>query len=143
MDPVSVVGLVENSFGLALQFASAAKTLNDIAGKYKNAKLTLKSLAQNLHVLQLAWNQIGEWLDGHTEENLRDDNLTKRVQGFWETGTMVMEALQHDLEAYDVDHLNFSQRLKSIWNENSLQGHQSRIRDQALSMSLFLQAVNL
>lgn len=76
-------------------------------------------------------------------ENLRDDSLTKRVVGFWETGTMVMEALQHDLQAYDTDQLSISQLTKLIWNENSFQGHQNRIRDQALSMSLFLQAMNL
>lgn len=143
MDPVSFIGLIESSVGLALQFGSAAKTLNDLAGKYKNAKLAFKSLAQNLDILQLAWTQIGDWMQLAENENLRDDSLTKRVVGFWETGTMVMEALQHDLQAYDTDQLSISQRTKLIWNENSFQGHQNRIRDQALSMSLFLQAMNL
>lgn len=86
---------------------------------------------------------IGEWFQGYAEESLRDDGLKKRVEGFLETGKLVMEALQHDLQAYDIDHLGFSQCSKLVWNETSLQGHQSRIRDQALSMSLFLQAVNL
>lgn len=144
MDPISVVGLVQSSLGLALQFGSTAKTLNDVAGKYKNAKLAIKSLAQNLDILQLAWTQIGEWFQRYAEEeSLHDDSLMKRVEGFLETGTLVMEALQHDVQAYDVDHLSFAQRSRLIWNESSLQGHQSRIRDQVLSMSLFLQAVNL
>ena len=51
MDPVSFIGLIESSIGLALQFGSAAKTLSDLAGKYKNAKLAIKSLAQNLDIL--------------------------------------------------------------------------------------------
>ena len=143
MDPVSFIGLIESSIGLALQFGSAAKTLNDLAGKYKNAKLAIKSLAQNLDILQLAWTQIGDWMKLAENENLNDDSLTTRVQGFWETGTLVMEALQHDLQAYDTDQLNISQRTKLIWNETSFQSHQNRIRDQALSMSLFLQAMNL
>ena len=143
MDPVSFIGLIESSIGLALQFGSAAKTLNDLAGKYKNAKLAIKSLAQNLDILQLAWTQIGDWMKLAEIENLNDDSLTTRVQGFWETGTLVMEALQHDLQAYDTDQLNISQRTKLIWNETSFQSHQNRIRDQALSMSLFLQAMNL
>ncbi|CAD6589931.1 MAG: hypothetical protein ASARMPRED_004323 [Alectoria sarmentosa] len=144
MDPISVVGLVQSSLGLALQFGSTAKTLNDVASKYKNAKLAIKSLAQNLDILQLSWTQIGEWFQRYAEEeSLHDDSLMKRVEGFLETGTLVMEALQHDVQAYDVDHLSFAQRSRLIWNESSLQGHQSRIRDQVLSMSLFLQAVNL
>ena len=143
MDPVSFIGLIESSIGLALQFGSAAKTLNDLAGKYKNAKLAIKSLAQNLDILQLAWTQIGDWMRLAENEKLRDSSFTKRVEGFWETGTMVMEALQHDLQAYDTDQLNISHRTRLIWNEITFQAHQNRIRDQALSMSLFLQAMNL
>lgn len=143
MDPVSLIGLIESSIGLALQFGSASKTLNDLAVKYKNAKLAIKALAQNLDILQLAWTQIGDWMQLAENEDLRDNSLTNRIQGFWETGTMVMDALQHDLQAYDTDRLNMSQRTRLIWNETSFQGHQNRIRDQALSMSLFLQAMNL
>ena len=144
MDPVSAVGLVEGSLGLAVQFGSAAKTLNDVAGKYKNAKLAVKSLIQNLDILQLSWTQIGVWFRERFEnDSLHDVSLTRQVEGFLETGSLVMEALQHDLQAYNVDHLNFSTRSKLIWNETTLQNHQSRIRDQALSMNLFLQAVNL
>lgn len=144
MDPISAVGLVESSLGLALQFCNAAKALNDVAGKYKNAGLTIRSLTQNLDILQLIWTQIGEWFQERgVEESLYDDSLTKRVEMFLETGNSVMGVLQHDLEAYNVNHLSFSKRSKFIWNETTLQGHQSRIRDQALSMTLFLQAVNL
>ena len=143
MDLVSAVGLVQSSIGLALQFGKVAKTLNDVADKYKNAKLAIKSLAQNLDILELAWTQIGEWFQGQSEDGLHDDSLTKRVEGFLETGVLVIEALQHDLQTYNMDDIGFSQRTKFLWNEISLQAHRSRIRDQALSMSLFLQVVNL
>ena len=144
MEPMSVIGLVESSLSLALQFGSAAKALNDLAAKYKNAKLAIKSLAQNLDILQLSWTRIGQWFqERFEEESLHDDSLTKRVEEFLETGSLVMEALQRDLEAYNVDHLSHSNRSKFIWNEATLQGHQYLLRDQVLSMSLFLQAVNL
>ena len=144
MDPISVIGLVESSLSLALQFGSAAKALNDVAAKYKNVKLATKSLAQNLDILQLTWSQIGQWFEAHVDDgSLRDNDLVKRVRSFLETGTLVMEALEQDLLEYDVENLNFAQRSKLIWNENTLQGHQIRIRDQTLSMSLFLQAVKL
>ena len=144
MDPVSAVGLVEASLGLALQFGSAAKTLNDVAGKYKNAKLTIRFLIQNLDILQLSWTQVGLWFREQFEnDSLHDVSLLRRVEGFLETGSLVMEALEHDLQAYNVDHLTFTTRSKLIWNETTLQNHQSRIRDQGLSMSLFLQAIKL
>ena len=144
MDPISIAGIVESSLSLGLQLGNAAKSIGDIAGKYKNAQLTLKSLAQNLELLQLTWTQIGQWFEACAEEgNFYDNNLIKRVTGFLETGTVVMDALEKDLLAYDIENINFAQRSKLIWNENTMQGHQVRIRDQTFSMSLFLQVVKL
>ena len=144
MDPISIAGIVESSLSLALQLGNAAKTLSDIAGKYKNAKLTVQSLTQNLDILQLTWTQIGQWFEEYKEDgSLQDDDLVKRVKGFLDTGTLVMEALEQDLLIYDVENLNFTQRSKLVWNKGVLQGHQIRIRDQTLSMSLFLQVVKL
>ena len=144
MDPLSAAGIIQSSLSLALQLATVAKSLSDVANKYKNAKLTVKSLIQNLDVLQLTWTQIGQWFKENAEdENLMDDDLVTRVEGFLEIGTLVMEALRQELLTYDVENLNFTQRSKLVWNENTLESHQIRIRDQTLSMSLFLQAVNL
>lgn len=144
MDPVSIAGIVQNALGLGLQLGNAAKSLSNIAGKYKNAKLTLRSMAQNLEILQLTWTQIGQWFEACAEDgSFCDHDLVTRVIGFLETGTLVMEAFEKDLLAYDVENLNFGQRSKLIWNETTLQGHQVRIRDQAQSMSLFLQAIKL
>ena len=144
MDPISVAGIVGSSLGLAFQLGTAAKGLGDIAGRYKNAKLTVKALAQNLDILQLIWTQIGQWFEEYAgDERLCDIELVKRVTGFLETGTLVMEALEQDLLAYDIETLNFTQRSKLIWNEKTLEGHQICIRDQVLSMNLFLQAVKL
>ena len=144
MDPISIAGIVQSSLGLGLQLGNAARCIGDVAGKYKNAELTIKSLAQNLGILQLTWTQIGHWLEACAEdESLYDHDLVKRVTGFLETGALVMEALEKDLLTYDIGNLNFAQRSRLIWTENTMQGHQIRIRDQTLTMSLFLQVVKL
>lgn len=144
MDPLSVAGIVESSLGLALQLSTASKGLSELAGKYKNAKLTVKALAQNLDILQLTWTQIGQWFRAYAEDgSLCDNDLIRRVTGFLETGTLVMEAFEQDLLTYDVENLSLTQRSKLIWNENTLRGHQIRVRDQTLSMNLFLQAMKL
>ena len=144
MDPISVTSVVQSSLSLALQLATVAKSLSDVVDKYKNAKLTVKALIQNLDILQLTWTQIGQWFEGYAEsESLCDNDLMRRVREFLDTGTLVMEALGQDLLAYDIENLNFTQRSKLIWNESILERHLSRIRDQTLSMNLFLQAVKL
>lgn len=141
MDPVSIVGLIEGSISLAVQCGSVAKRLNDLAGKYKNAKLTISTMVQNLDIMQLAWKRIGTWSEDHVP--IEDDDFTQRLQRFLETGFLVLDALEEDLRSYDVSKMTFGQRSRLVWNENTLQGHQGRIRDQAQAMSLFLHAIQL
>lgn len=141
MDPVTIVGLVEGSIRLAVQCGSVAKSLNNLAGQYKYAKLTISTMVQNLDIMQLAWDRIGIW----SKECMPTDNdiLAHRLERFLETGSLVLDALEEDLRSYDVSKVTFTQRSRLVWNENTLQGHQNRIRDQAQSMSLLLQAIQL
>ena len=141
MDPVSIVGLMEGSISLAVQRGSVARSLNHLAGQYKYAKLTILTMVQNLDIMQLVWDRIRLWSkDGMSTD---DDNFTQRLKGFLETGALVLGALEEDLQSYDVSNMTFSQRSRLIWNDTILQGHQTRIRDQAQSMCLLLQTVQL
>lgn len=141
MDPVSIVGLVEGSISLAVQCGSVAKTLNSLAGQYKYVKLTISTMVQNLDIMQLAWDRIGAW----SKDGMFTDDVPSKqpLNRFLETGALVLDALEGDLKSYDVSNMTFSQRSRVVWNDTVLQGHQNRIRDQAQSMSLLLQAIQL
>ena len=141
MDPVTLVGIVEGSISLAVQCGSVAKSLNNLAGQYKYAKLTISTMIQNLDIVQVAWERIGVW--SKTSLPTDDDGFTQRLERFLETGFLVLDALEEDLRSYNVSRMTFRQRSRLVWNESILQGHQSRIRDQAQSMSLLLQAIQL
>ena len=141
MDPVTIVGLVEGSISLAVQCGSVAKSLNNMAGQFKHAKLTLATIVQNLDIMQLAWDRIAVWSKDHVFTD--DDSLKGRVERFLKTGFLVLDALEEDLRSYDTSTLTFHQRSRLVWNEGTLQAHQTRVRDQAQSMSLLLQAVQL
>ena len=141
MDPVTLVGIVEGSISLAVQCGSVAKSLNNLAGQYKYAKLTVATMIQNLNIMQVAWERIGVW--SKTSMPTDDDGFTQRLERFLETGFLVLDALEEDLRSYNVSRMTFRQRSRLVWNENILQGHQNRIRDQAQSMSLLLQAIQL
>ena len=140
MDPVTLVGILEGSISLAVQCGSVAKSLNNLAGQYKYGKLTISTMIQNLDIMQVAWERIGVWSKASMPT---DDGFTQRLEGFLETGCLVLDALKEDLRSYNVSRMTFRQRSRLVWNENILQGHQNRIRDQAQSMSLFLQAIQL
>ena len=120
------------------------KSLNSISGQYRNARIMLVSMVQNLDAIQLAWKRIGQWSEEYLPLNdFHDEDFMLRVQRSLDAGKLVMDALEEELIAFNADHLNFVQRSKLIWNENIFQSHQNRIRDQAMSMTLLLQTIQL
>ena len=144
MDPVSVISLVDAAIGLAFKCAEAGKKMNDLASKYKNAQLTVISMIQYLDTIQYAWERIASWTKTYTPEaEVDDDHFILRMARILETGTLVMDALEEGLAEFSDEHIAFGQRVRLIWNENTFLDHQSRIRDQASSMSLLLQAITL
>ena len=138
MDPVSLASLIEGSIGLALQCASVAKSLNNIAGQFQYAKIFIVSIKQDLEIIQLAWERISEW-----SEDCLSEDFNQRLTCLLENSKLVIDALGEDLAAYEIDRFSFGQRTKVWWNEDILKAHQDRIHHQATSMSLLLQVLQL
>ena len=144
MDPVSIVGLIDASIGLAFKCAEVVKKMNDIASMYKQSLLTVMSITQCLDTIQYAWERIGSWTKAYTPDaNVDDDQFVSRMARILEAGTIVLDALEEDLVQFSNESMTFGQRVKLIWDEKTFLDHQSRIRDQATSMSLLLQAISL
>ena len=143
-DPLSILSIIESSLSLILQCGNVAKTLNDLAGKFKQAKLALLSMAQEVDTIELAWSRIRQWSE-NCEQNQLDLPFVERLDRSLECGTLVISALQQDLAACTSDPHGSSvkQRAKLTWNEKALRDHQDRISRQAIAMSLLLQAINL
>ena len=144
MDPVTIVGLASSAVTLATVCGSTAKDLNILVSKYKNAKLAILSMVQGLDTMQLAWSRIGKWAQNQTSDGLlEEDDFVERLRRSLERGSLVMDALREELLIYKPSKMGLTQRTKVVWNEGTLRSHQERIRDQASSMTLLLQAIHL
>ena len=144
MDPATIVGLVSSAAALAKVCGSAATDLNTLVSKYKNAKLAILSMVQALDTMQLAWSRIGKWAQNQAPDALlEEDDFIERLRLSLETGSLVMDALNEELLIYNPLKVGLTQRTKVIWNEGTLRTHRERIRDQASSMTLLLQAIHL
>ncbi|KAK0517484.1 hypothetical protein JMJ35_000639 [Cladonia borealis] len=144
MDPATIFALVSSAVSLATLCGSAAKDLKTQVSKYKNAKLAILSMVQGLDTMQLAWSRIGNWAQNQAPaELLEEDDFIGRLRRSLETGSLVMNALNEELLIYKPSKMGLTQRTKVVWNEGTLRIHQERIRDQALSMTLLLQAIHL
>ncbi|KAK4695274.1 hypothetical protein P7C71_g2451, partial [Lecanoromycetidae sp. Uapishka_2] len=143
-----VFGIVDASAGLILKCASVARTLNDLAGKYKKAELTLKTVIQQVEAVKAAWVRIETWFkeqQNHVGVSTADDELWDRLKMSLECGDLVISALEEDLLPFrdNNDMLGIKQRSRLIWEGNMLCDHQTRLRDQVLTMSLVLQVLKL
>lgn len=143
-----VFGAIDASAGLILKCGSVAKTLNDLAGKYKKAELTLKTVTQQVDAIKAAWVRIQEWYEeyrAHTEISATDDELLNRLKTSLECGDLVISALEVDLVPFRSikSTLGIKQRSRFIWEETALQDHQVRLRDQVSTMGLLLQVLKL
>ena len=143
-DPLSIISVIEGSLGLILQCGSVAKTLNDIAGKFKQAKLTILSVAQEVDTIELAWTRIRQWIE-HCGENKIEDEFLVRLDRSLKCGDIVISALQQDLSKFNdiPDVLNFVQQSRIGWNEKALRDHQHRLRGQVIAMNLLLQVIDM
>ena len=144
MDPATIIGLVSSAAALAKVCGSAAKDLNTLVSKYKNAKLAILAMVQGLDTMQLAWSRIGKWAQNQMpDELLEEDDFIGRLRRSLETGALVMDALKEELLIYKPLKVGLTQRTKVVWNESTLRSHQERIRDQASSITLLLHAIHL
>lgn len=144
MDPATIVGLVSSALTLATICGSAAKDLNALISKYKNARLAILSMVQGLDIMELAWSRIGTWAEYQTPDGLlEEDDFIGRLRRSLETGSLILDALKEELLIYNLPKMGLTQRTKVVWNESTLRSHQERIRDQASSMTLLLQAIHL
>ena len=144
-DPVTVLGIVTGSAGLILNCASVIKSLYEVAEKHKKADIAVMSLVSEVDTIELAWTRIKEWAEAYSKNCAVDMGLLDRLNRSLECGTLVMSALQNDISDYQRNGstLSFRQRSKAVWNEKALQDHQSRVRGQAVAMTLLLQVLKL
>lgn len=144
-DPVTVLAIVNGSAGLILKSASVIKSLHEIAEKHKKAGIAVMSLVSEVDTIELAWTRIKEWAEDYSKDAAVDMRLLNRLNRSLECGTLVMSALQNDISGYQGNGstMSFRQRSKAVWNEKALQDHQSRVRGQAVAMTLLLQVLKL
>ena len=150
MEPASIFAVVEGAGGLALKCVSLVKTLNDVASKYKQAKLTVLSMVQHVEIVQLAWERIDQWsqeylrdgVEAHCEE---DEKLLQRLRTSLDVGTLVMEALEEDLLPFrrQLDKLGLRGKTRIVWSESALNAHQDRLSHQVQAMTCLLQTINI
>ena len=146
MDPVSALSVA----GVALQLAglcvSVPKALSDIREKYNEADKTIRNIKYFCKAVELAARTIQAWLSSGAADR------TPNLAGWREILVGYAEAVQ-DLQE-DVDKIVGSehgpespldriQRVKVVWNQNSMQQHLTNLQYLSSALHLLLDATKL
>lgn len=145
MEPASILATVNTSIGLTSKIVTVAKDLHDLAKRCKDAELTILSIAEECEIIRLAWRKIENWCRSWANTDFTDIELLERLDRSLVVGIMIISALEKDIEPLKEPSMSsgFIRRAKILWNDDSFQTHQKRIRGQVGALSLLLEAVKL
>ena len=145
MESVAALAVVDGSIGLITKCCKAVQGLHDLSMEYKHAELAIVSVIHELDVVQMAWEQMSMRIDNHNVNEPVDGEVLVRIKRSLDCGMIVISALEWDLAYYRHSAKSFgpSQRMRSIWDSSTFQGHLDRIRGQALSMTLLLTVIRM
>ncbi len=146
-DPITVLQVISASTNLVAQCAQVIKGLHDLAGKFRNAELSILSIANELDIIRLAWERIEGVLkswEGMMEEiENSDHDLLARLRQNLTFGNLIISSLAEDMNTFTKRPFTFGQRSRYVWNEEKFRGHQDRIRGQVGAMNLLVSILKL
>ncbi|KAG6991419.1 hypothetical protein G7Y79_00052g087590 [Physcia stellaris] len=146
-DPITVLQVISASTTLVAQCAQVIKGLYELAGKFKNAELSILSIAHELDIIALAWERIEGVLkswEGMIETMADSDHdLLARLRRNLAFGDLIVTSLAEDMSTFVKRPVTFGQRSRYVWNEERFRGHLDRIRGQVGAMHLLVSVLNL
>ncbi|KAL4914262.1 ankyrin repeat-containing domain protein [Aspergillus aurantiobrunneus] len=143
MDPVSAFGLISRAF----QVGHITETLAGLASlreKYQHADLTIGTLEQQLGTIRAAVAQLEHW----TRTRLRDSpaEYNRSLDVALDGCRTVTEALSDEVQVLtqgassSETGIGFRARMRVVWREDAMRGHQERLHSQVVALQLLVQA---
>lgn len=148
MDPVTAFGLFSSALQVLQAIASTVGGLRQLTGKLREADFTIQSLIQELACIRTALTSLKEWLHIHRSGSGRDgpkfSELQQDLAVAMDGCRVVMEVLSCEVfelakSVEESGGVNFSTRLRIVWNDDTMRGHQEKLRAQVQALQLLLQ----
>ncbi|KAL4898493.1 ankyrin repeat-containing domain protein [Aspergillus ambiguus] len=147
MDPASAFGVVSGAFQVVQIITQTAAGLWSLRERYAHADLTIRSLVGELTTIKSAITQLDDWARLNdtrpsAEYTEYDEGLDVALDGC----RVIMEVLSDEVTSLtrgavsNDSPIGFGTRLRAMWNEDVMKGHQERLRSQVVALQLLLQA---
>lgn len=146
MDPISAFGLISGAVQIVQAISQTVAGLATLRGKFNNADLTIRSLIGELTTIKSAVTQLDDWAKYNARDSAEHNDYDEGLDVALEGCRAAMDVLSEEVSFLTQNttgngtSIGFRTKVKVVWNEEIMQGHQERLRAQVLALQLLLQA---
>ncbi|KAL6229695.1 hypothetical protein BDW75DRAFT_90552 [Aspergillus navahoensis] len=144
MDPVSAFGLISGVFQVGQVITETLAGLATLREKYQHADLTIGTLEQQLRTIRAAITQLEDWARVRRRESPAE--YSRSLDVALDGCHTVMEALSDEVlvltqgASSNETGIGFRTRIRMLWREDVMRGHQERLHSQIVALQLLVQA---
>ncbi|KAJ5962306.1 hypothetical protein N7501_007247 [Penicillium viridicatum] len=144
MDPVSAIGFASAIVQILGALTSTIHGLYELHGKFSDADFTIHSLIQELNCIQTALTSLKEWHQLSSSDVMVSEEFNEQLVTAMGGCQIIMEVLSEDVMnlvhgSRNDGTVGFRLRIRVIWKEDIMKGHQEKLHAQVMALQLLLQ----
>ncbi|RHZ47654.1 ankyrin repeat protein [Aspergillus thermomutatus] len=146
MDPFTWIGAISGVLQIAQVISQTTAGLVKLKGRFSNADLTIQSLIGELSIIESALTHLEDWAKFNARGPTKSEEYIEGLNVALDGCRAVMEVLSEEVAslvqniAGQDSVVGFRARVKVVWNEDVMRGHQERLHAQVVALQLLLQA---
>jgi len=143
MDPVSIVSIINASFGLALKCSKVATDLHASFSQLKQAELSVLEVVNGCQMIETVLKRIQAIVE--LSEPRIDEDIYHQFESTLHLVSVVIASLEADLASVMSMERDpgFREKVKIMWNGGVIKTHQDRITRQLTAMTCLLKLMEL
>lgn len=144
MDPASAFGLASAAVQVLQAIGSTVQGLNQLYGRFRGADLTINALIQELNCIDTALTSLKELALGNGANDPQSEEFNQDVMVAMDGCRVIMDVVFQDVSdlvrSTQMDGIaSFRLRMRVVWSEETMRGHQEKLRAQVMALQLLLQ----
>ena len=144
MDPISAIGFASAIVQILGALTSTVHSLDKLRGRFSDADFTIHTLIQELGCIKMALTSLQELHRQNPSDLMASEEFREQMLTATSGCQIIMQVLSEDV--MNLVHgsqsggiLGLTSRIKFLWKEDLMKGHQEKLHAQVMALQLLLQ----
>ncbi|CAG7929013.1 unnamed protein product [Penicillium olsonii] len=144
MDPISAIGFASAIVQILGALTSTVHSLDKLRGRFSDADFTIHALIQELSCIKTALTSLKELHRLNSSDVMVSEEFNEQMLTATSGCQIIMQVLSEDVmnmvhDSQSGDTLGFRSRIRVVWKEDIMKGHQEKLHAQVMALQLLLQ----